>query len=531
MIFILKQLLTAVSFIILVISCSNKAGSSSIAIIPRDTTITKVNAYTLLTLDSSSVANFLFKEGLVNDEAVNIVNFYNHRNFQYAWFDEEGLTEQGEAFWNLHESNAEELKDTTPSSLMLHRYMTGLPETTGPSIQSDTLALIELLLTKHFFAYLQKSFKGKVDPKEMQWYIPRRKLNNQSIIDSFLNSSGKNWNPLNKSFYKLDSALSVYSSIAKGGGWPMLTITNYKLVKGAKSAEVTLLKKRLAASGEFATNDTNQVFNSKLENALKKQQRSFGFTETGKPDKQLITQLNVPVEDRIRQMKINLERMRWMPEDNADRLWANIPEFKLHVFENNTEAMVINIVVGKAANRTVIFSDSLRYIVFSPYWNVPNSIVEKEILPAMARNSNYLGRNNMEIVKSNGGTPTIRQKPGGANSLGKVKFLFPNRYNIYFHDTPAKTLFSSEQRAFSHGCIRLQKPVELAKFLLKDQAAWDDARIDTAMNQQKEQWVTLLSARPVYVVYFTSWVDQEGILNFRDDIYEHDKRMADHLFK
>ena len=110
-------------------------------------------------------------------------------------------------------------------------------------------------------------------------------------------------------------------------------------------------------------------------------------------------------------------------------------------------------------------------------------------------------------------------------------FLFPNRYNIYFHDTPAKTLFSSEQRAFSHGCIRLQKPVELAKFLLKDLPAWDDARIDSAMNQQKEQWVTLLSARPVYVVYFTSWVDQEGILNFRNDIYEHDKRMADHLFK
>ena len=222
--------------------------------------------------------------------------------------------------------------------------------------------------------------------------------------------------------------------------------------------------------------------------------------------------------------------MRWMPEDNADRLWANIPEFKLHVFENNKEEMVIKIVVGKAANRTVIFSDSLRYIVFSPYWNVPESIVEKEIMPSIARNRNYLERNNMEILKYSNGQPVVRQKPGGANALGKVKFLFPNRYNIYFHDTPAKTLFSNQQRAFSHGCIRLQKAFDLAKFLLKDQPEWNDLRIETSMNQVKEEWVSLRSPRPVYVVYFTVWVDQEGVLNFRDDIYGHDKRMAEHLF-
>ncbi len=414
---------------------------------------------------------------------------------------------------------------------MLHGYMTALPETTTPSIQSDTLALMELLLTQHFFAYLLKSFKGKVDPQDMQWYIPRRKINDFALLDSFLSSSGRNWKPLNQSFYKLDSALAAFSNIATGGGWPIISITNYKLIKGAKSAEVILLKKRLAASGDFSTSDSNQLFNSRLKNALKKQQQSFGLAETGKPDKQLINQLNVPVEERIRQMKINIERMRWMPEDNADRLWANIPEFKLHVFEKNKEAMVINVVVGKAANSTVIFSDSLKYIVFSPYWNVPTSIVEKEILPAMEKNSNYLERNNMEIVKINNGIPTIRQRPGGSNSLGKVKFLFPNRYNIYFHDTPAKTLFGNQQRAFSHGCIRLQKPFDLAKFLLKDQPAWDDERIDSAMNQEKEEWVTLLSARPVYIVYFTAWVDQEGVLNFRDDIYGHDKRMADHLFK
>ncbi|MCY7423063.1 MAG: L,D-transpeptidase family protein [Chitinophagaceae bacterium] len=525
-----RQLIATVSFVILVISCSNNAGSRSVALMPRDTTITEQNAFTLLTLDSSAVANFISAEGIVNDEAVNIVNFYNHRNYQYAWFNEDGLTEQGEAFWNLHQANAEELKDSASSSKMLHRYMTNFLEPARPEVKNDTLALIELLLTKHFFEYLQKSFKGKVDPQEMQWYIPRRKLNDQSILDSFLTSSGKKWEPLNKSFYKLDSALVVYVQIAKDGGWPLIEIANFKLAKGMKSPEVAQIKKRLAAGGDFSKKDTSQVFNTPLEEAIKKLQKTYGLAETGKPDKQFLAQVNITVEDRVRQMKINLERMRWMPEDNADRLWANIPEFKLHVFENNKEEMVINIVVGKAANRTVIFSDSLRYIVFSPYWNVPTSIVEKEILPAMARNSNYLNRNNMEILKYSNGQPVIRQKPGRANSLGKVKFLFPNRYNIYFHDTPAKTLFSNQQRAFSHGCIRLQKPFELAKFLLKDQPAWNDLRIETAMNQEKEEWVSLRLPRPVYVVYFTAWVDQEGFLNFRDDIYSHDERMAEHLF-
>ena len=525
-----RQLFITFSCIIIVISCTNNAGSRAIAIIPRDTTITPKTAYTLLTLDSITVANFIVTEQIVNEEAVNIVNFYNHRNYQYAWFDEEGLSEQGEAFWNLHQSNLEELKDTTASGKMLHRYMTGLLEVAGPAFHNDTLALIEMLLTTHFFGYLQKSFKGKVDPQEMQWYIPRRKLNDQSLLDSFLTSSGKNWEPLNTSYYKLDSALAVYIQIAKEGGWPSVALTNNNMLKGIKIPEISLLKKRLAASGDFAKNDTSQIFNIKLENSLKKQQRSFGLEETGKPDKQLLTQLNVPVEERIRQMTINLERMRWMPEDNADRLWANIPEFKLHVFENNKEEMVIKIVVGKAANRTVIFSDSLRYIVFSPYWNVPESIVEKEIMPSIARNRNYLERNNMEILKYSNGQPVVRQKPGGANALGKVKFLFPNRYNIYFHDTPAKTLFSNQQRAFSHGCIRLQKAFDLAKFLLKDQPEWNDLRIETSMNQVKEEWVSLRSPRPVYVVYFTVWVDQEGVLNFRDDIYGHDKRMAEHLF-
>ena len=190
----------------------------------------------------------------------------------------------------------------------------------------------------------------------------------------------------------------------------------------------------------------------------------------------------------------------------------------------------MKIVVGTEAHRTVIFSDELRYVVFSPYWNVPRSIVRNEILPKMNRDPGYLGRMNMERTGTEGGLPVIRQRPGGANALGKVKFLFPNPYNIYLHDSPAKSLFDQTQRAFSHGCIRVSEPFELARYLLKDQPQWTDAAIRKAMNRGSEKWVTLEKKVPVFIYYLTAWVDEAGRVQFRDDIYGHDARMAAHLF-
>lgn len=281
-------------------------------------------------------------------------------------------------------------------------------------------------------------------------------------------------------------------------------------------------------SGEYK-GDTSELFNNELKQAVILKQRSYGMKDDGIVDQDFIDELNVKLEERIKQMHINLERMRWMPEEQPSRLVANIPEFRLHVYENHEEVLGMNIVVGKAANRSVIFSDELKYVVFSPYWNIPRSITRNEIVPAMNRNSNYLSRNNMEIVEYRNGLPVIRQRPGPGNALGKVKFIFPNRYNIYFHDTPAKSLFEREKRAFSHGCIRLEKPFELAQHLLGDEG-WSDGEIRNAMNRSSEKWVPLDEIVPVYIVYFTSWVDENGLLHFRDDVYGHDRRMESHLF-
>jgi L,D-transpeptidase YcbB len=245
----------------------------------------------------------------------------------------------------------------------------------------------------------------------------------------------------------------------------------------------------------------------------------------------LIKTLNVPVEDRIRQMLLNLERMKWMPERPADFIVVNIPEYRFRVYEEGKEALAMDVVVGKAANRTVVFSDELKYVVFSPYWNIPRSIVRNEIYPAMQRSSSYLRRNNMETTGTSNGLPIVRQKPGRGNALGQVKFIFPNSYNIYFHDTPAKSLFSRDKRAFSHGCIRLHKPFELAKYLLQYADSWTDAAIKKAMSSSKEKWVTLKQTWPVFITYFTSWVNANGDVQFRDDVYGHDKKLESHLFE
>jgi murein L,D-transpeptidase YcbB/YkuD len=218
----------------------------------------------------------------------------------------------------------------------------------------------------------------------------------------------------------------------------------------------------------------------------------------------------------------------WVPENvNTDYIAVNIPEFKLHVFSNNQLQWSCKVVVGKVMNKTVVFNADLKYVVFSPYWNVPQSIVRNEILKDMRKDRNYLSKHQMEITAYRNGLPEIRQRPGPLNALGKVKFLFPNSYNIYLHDTPSKSLFNEPIRAFSHGCIRVSEPFKLAQFLLRNQANWDDAAIQLAMDSGKEKYVSLTDKVSVFIVYFTSFVDAEGKINFRKDIYGRDERLAE----
>jgi L,D-transpeptidase YcbB len=317
----------------------------------------------------------------------------------------------------------------------------------------------------------------------------------------------------------LQNELTRYNEIAQNGGWTKISATKKFYQKDQTDAGVTQLKKRLYASGHFKNNDTSPLFTSELVEAVKNVQRQYGFAENGVVDAALLKQLNVPVESRIAQLLVNMERALELPVANGStRLVANIPEFKLHVYDGDAHVFDMAIVVGTESNKTVTFNDEMTQVVFSPYWNVPPSIVKGEILPAMRRDRTYLRRHGYEQIGTEGGLPVIRQKPGGGNALGKVKFLFPNSHNIYFHDTPAKSLFAIRKRTFSHGCIRLAEPAKLATYLLRNNTEWTPAQIKQAMDAGKEQFVKLEAPVAVSITYFTAFVDESGQLNFREDV-------------
>jgi murein L,D-transpeptidase YcbB/YkuD len=280
-------------------------------------------------------------------------------------------------------------------------------------------------------------------------------------------------------------------------------------------------------AGDIANNNQSPVFDQELANGIKEFQRRYGLKEDGVAGPGVLKEMSAPLSKRIEQILVNMERCRWLPvEEESNFLMVNIPQFKLLAVENEKITWSSDVVVGKATNKTVIFKGDMKHVVFSPYWNVPNSIVKNEIIPAIRKNPNYLAKHNMEYYE--GGK--VRQKPGPNNSLGLVKFLFPNSFNIYLHDTPAKALFSESKRAFSHGCIRVAKPMELAQYLLKNDPNWNEEKIRAAMNSGKEQWVTLQKTVPVYLVYLTAFVDNNGKLNFREDIYSRDQHLKEMLF-
>ena len=504
--------------------------------IARDVTITPKNAVTRLLIDSMELEKYIIDSKLEDSSALRLRNFYNSRNFQFAWITEKGPAEQTRVFYELDKSYDSTSRDSTQNDLALRNQLSSLlSKDTLISAASPSLVKLELELTQHFFSFVTDAYAGKVDPAALQWYIPRKKINAVALLDSLVAKKGtgiEQWEPVNAYYKTLNKELIRWYSIQKRGSWPQIDPAGFKSLKeGDSGLVVSQLKQRLIDFGDLKAGDSSSVYTAEVTAAIKKAQLQFGYGQTGKPDRTLLTALNTPVESRIQQMLINLERIRWSPLlPDGKLILVNIPEYKLHVFEAKKEVLHMGIVVGKAANKTVIFSNNLKNIVFSPYWNIPPSIVRAEILPAMRKNRNFLAQKNMEKYGFSNGLPLIRQKPGNTNSLGRVKFLFPNSYNIYLHDTPAKALFSENKRAFSHGCIRLAKPKSLAEYLLAERPEWTTEKIDQAMNSKKEVWVTMKVPVPVIIAYFTSWVDKNGLINFREDIYGHDQKMAEQLF-
>ncbi len=503
----------------------------------RDYSINASNSYSTLFLDSTNVEKYIADKKLSDSVARRIRSFYNTRNYQYAWFSGDGLTEQALGFWNLHDYVTTYNNDTILRNKALQKRMDNLIAEENLSVSASDRSYIntEIQLTHHFILYMLNNYeKGYVKRKEMERFIPFKKQDIMYLADSLLNKKHKDnkyFEDVNEPYKLLKDQLGKYYNIAKQGGWPQIITSKKTIKKGASDSVIAVIKKRLQITGDLPGNDTSRVFNDTLENAVKNYQVRMGYTPDGIITTQLIKDMNVPALKRLEQILMNMGRMRWMPTTPSGQLIVvNIPEFELHMHEGKKKVFDMNVVVGKEGHNTMMFSGDLNQIVFSPYWNVPPSIVKKEILPALEKNPNYLADNSMEQVGMEGDLPKIRQLPGEKNSLGRVKFLFPNSFNIYFHDTPAKSLFEKDKRAYSHGCIRLAEPEKMATYLLRNNPQWTPDRISEAMNSGTEKYVKLKDPVPVVITYYTTWVDEDGRLNFREDIYDHDKKLAQKMF-
>lgn len=404
------------------------------------------------------------------------------------------------------------------------------------------------------FIKLNRHLKyGRSNPNEtrMRWHIyqdPETRpdalleavLANNNILQAIEASR-----PKFQQYQKLRQLLKYYSTLAEHPDWKKVPM-EASLAKGQRSGSVEQLKINLVAAGFLGSMGDSADFNffdDKTEQALKTFQHRFNIKPTGIAGPITLKEINAPLDEKILQVKLNLERLRWLPEDLGKRyIWVNVPDFWLKVVDNGETVLQMKIIAGKSFRPTPIFSDKIQYLVFSPYWNVPKTLAVSDILPKIQNNPNYLHRMRFEVLDgwgedakildpdsidwqklNSGNFPfRLRQKPGPWNAMGNVKFMFPNSFQIYLHDTSTPGLFKRENRAFSSGCIRIEKPVELAKFLLPE---FTEQEIRTKMKKREEFLVNLREPVPIHIVYFTTWVNSRGTVITKKDIYKEDSKI------
>ncbi len=460
--------------------------------------------------------------------------FYERRDFVPAWIVETGLRPAADEFLAT-------LAEAPNDGLRPEEYrLAGLRQQVAqarsrPPMQGNLgdLAELDLQLTDAFLRLGADLRYGRVNPEliysDCDFDIPEIDIPavlESALADGKIRQAVADLAPSHEGYHALKKALAQSREIAVLGGWPAVP-AGPTLKPGEKSERVAALRTRLEASGELqpATPPPSQtlesdLFDPALETAVKAFQEKHGLDTDGAVGPATLEALNVTAADRVRQIEINLDRWRWLPRDLGERhVIVNIAGFSLDVVEAGAPVLSMRVVAGKPTSRTPMFSGTMTSVVLNPYWNVPPGILKNEVLPRLAGDPGYLARQNMERVPGGG----VRQRPGPNNALGKVKFLFPNRFNVYLHDTPSRSLFSRAVRTFSHGCIRVEKPLDLAEYLLKDDPAWTRERLEKVMGgDRKERWVRIPNPLPVHLAYWTAWVDAAGVTQFRKDVYGRD---------
>lgn len=380
----------------------------------------------------------------------------------------------------------------------------------------------DVLATDAFLLAAAHLSQGVVDPQFVRpsWCAPPPRLDLAAILQSALDDGTIEETlaalaPRHAGYVRLRKVLADYRAVARDGGWNVVP-NGGALRLGMDDPRVLDVRRRLGDSS------TSTSFDAGLDALVRQFQAHHGIAEDGVVGRETVREMNVSAGDRAAQIAVNMERWRWMPQDlGASYLLVNIAAFRLDVIEAERSVLSMKTIVGKDYTRTPFFAARIESVIVNPWWNVPDSIAAKELWPKQRIDRSYLEREHMVVTNGR-----IRQRPGPWNALGRLKFDMPNRYDVYLHDTPARSLFLQPFRAFSHGCIRLEKPLDLALFLLRDQPQWDEAALERAISAGRERTIRLNASRPVYVLYWTAWVGDDGQMQFVPDHYGRDAAIA-----
>lgn len=491
-----------------------------------------------------------------------IKRFYQKRNFKEAWSSNKRLTEQ--AYELKFEINQAKYDGLNPNDYYLDKLNEIFSKfeqydfRLTPASQEDLL-IVDFLLTDAFFKLSTHLAVGKVDPSQLksQWEIMQRKpkvyydeLLMKALEEKQIRQNLELLYPKFAIYKKGREVLRALEEKSKNDtiDWKRLKI-NKSIKAGEKHNVIPRLRDRLIFWGylqDYIVEDS-KFFDSLLFEGVKKYQDNRGMDKDGVIGNKTLTSLNNSPKDQFDKASVNMERLRWLPDTLRDSevVLVNIANYQLDYLDRRDTIFSSKVIVGREYHQSPIFTAEMSYLVFSPYWNLPNSITRNEVMPAMRKDPSYLRKKNMEVVTFSGKSvdPStidwqaksfpymVRQKPGPGNSLGLVKFMFPNNHSVYIHDTPSRSLFDRGERAFSHGCIRLQNPATFAEILLKEDASWTPLKITEAMNSGHEKVVNLDRKIPVVILYLTFWTDSKGVGHFREDIYSRDAEVLAELRK
>ena len=489
-----------------------------------------------------------------------LAHFYAQRAYEPAWMHQDGVLPGVESLLSvLATADRDGLRPQDYQFTQLEARFQEVQQTQilRAPLALDRLVDLEILCTEAFLQYGLHARAGRVPPAQGEQGRSLERddgagdlvaLLQHALTTNTIAASLHRLLPHHPMYAGLRQALGRYRRLAAQGGWPLVP-TGPPMSQGVHSPRVAALRARLMAEGEAPALSTPldaTLFDVPLTQAVRRVQQRYGFPPDGVVDPPLVAALNVPVEERLRQLEINMERWRWLPRELGARyLLINIANFTLEVVEQDQPVLTMRTIVGRPDRPTPVLQSALSQVVLSPYWHVPRRIALQDKLPLIRKDPGYVARHGFQVLRGHQVidpatiawtqvTRThfpylLRQRPGATNALGRIKFLFPNPFDVYLHDTPTRALFHASVRTFSSGCIRLEKPLELAAYLLRADPVWTPDKIRRAVERPQEQVIQLATPLSVYVLYWTAWVEADGSVQFRPDLYQHDQVLGKKL--